>query len=192
MSTPKLKTDRLILRGIKSDDIFGFADIFSDDETMKLFGSTTISNDLDFSKTVTDIQKEREKNISFFWSIIPKSERDFAGFIRLKSYQSFYFDSSYSVLGDFKDSEEFKRDIDRNGWELDYALIKKFRNNGYMSEALNAVVDFIQVENLYPIYAKVNSLENEATVRVLKKNKFSELFPQINRQRKLGMIYKLE
>ena len=45
MSTPKLKTERLILRGIKSNDIFGYSEILTDKETMKLFGGPTLGSD---------------------------------------------------------------------------------------------------------------------------------------------------
>ena len=66
MSTPKLKTERLILRGIKSNDIFGYSEILTDMETMKLFGGPTLSSDLEMINFVQQMQKEREQNISLF------------------------------------------------------------------------------------------------------------------------------
>jgi RimJ/RimL family protein N-acetyltransferase len=41
----KIVTDRLTLREIKSKDIFGYSEIFSDKETMEQFGASTINND---------------------------------------------------------------------------------------------------------------------------------------------------
>jgi RimJ/RimL family protein N-acetyltransferase len=43
----KIVTDRLTLREIKSKDIFGYSEIFSDKETMEQFGASTINNDLE-------------------------------------------------------------------------------------------------------------------------------------------------
>jgi [ribosomal protein S5]-alanine N-acetyltransferase len=191
MNTPKLTTDRLILRAIKSNDIFGYSEIFSDKETMKLFGGPISGSDLEMIDVVQRMQKEREANISFFWSIVPIIEKEFAGFIRLMNYQSSYFDLSYQSMGVLKDSPEFKEHIDRLGWEMDYALLKRFRGNGYMSEAINTILNFAADENLSPIYAKVNSLENMATIKVLKKNGFRELLPQMSESGKTGMIYKI-
>ena len=45
--TPKLSTEKLILREIKINDLFGIYEIMSDDETMKLFGGPVLKNDLE-------------------------------------------------------------------------------------------------------------------------------------------------
>ena len=138
------------------------------------------------------MQKEREQNISFFWSIVPKFEKEFAGFIRLMNYESKYFDSSFRSMGEHKDSIEFKSYIDRKGWEVDYALLERYRGKGIMTEALITIFDFALNEGLRPIYAKVNSMDNSATIKVLLKNNFKELLPQMGEGGKLGMIYKKE
>lgn len=190
MNTPKLKTDRLILRGIKSNDIFGYSEIFSDSETMKLFGGSILGSDLEMIDVVRRTKKERENNISFFWSIVPKIEKEFAGFIRLMNYESDYFDLSYRSMGEHKNSSEFKKYIDRAGWEMDYALLKRYRGQGYMTEVIKHILDYAVMENMQPIYAKVNSMENIATIKVLQKNNFIELLPQMGKNGKLGMIYK--
>ncbi|MBI1228337.1 MAG: GNAT family N-acetyltransferase [Bacteroidetes bacterium] len=192
MNTPKINTDRLILRGIKSNDIFGYSEIFSDQETMELFGGPITGSDLEMIDVVQRMQKERENNISYFWSIVPIVEKEFAGFIRLMNYQSGYFDLSYQSMGEHINSPEFRKHIDREGWEVDYALLKRFRGYGYMSEALNSILKFANDEYLSPIYAKVNSMENLATIKVLKKNEFSEVLPQMSKGGKIGMIYKKE
>lgn len=192
MSTPKLKSERLILRAIKSNDIFGYSEIFSDEETMQLFGGPTKRSDLEMVDVVSRMRKERENNISFFWSIVPKDNLEFAGFIRLMNYQSKYFDSSFQAMGAKRNSNEFMSYINRNGWETDYALLKRFRGQGIMSEALKMVINFTKDEGLSPIYAKVNSIENKATIGVLMNNRFQDLLPQMNEKGGLGMIYKFE
>lgn len=189
MNTPKFKTQRLILRGIKSDDLFGYSEILSDLETMRLFGGATLRNDLEIIDLVDTIRKERERNISFFWSIIPKIEKEFAGFVRLMNYESIYFDTSYQSMGDYKNSLDFSKYINRKGWEIEYVLLKKFRRNGFMTETLNAILEFASNEKLFPIYAKVNSIDNLATIKLLQKNTFLEVLPLMSKDGKLGMIY---
>lgn len=201
---PKLLTERLILREIKSNDIFGYSEILSDPETMELFGGPLLTNDLDKNNFVQRIKTEREKGISYFWTITFKEEKEFIGFVRLMSYSSDYYNASFSSIGEQRFNSEFLKYFDRtNGWEIDYALIKKQRNKGIMSEAVGAVLEFCDTENLSTIYAKVNSLTNIATVKVLRRHKFLDHLPQVDlnllerygakmivENNKMGMIFK--
>lgn len=179
--TPKLLTERLILREIKGNDIFGYSEILSDPETMKLFGGPLLTNDLDNKDFVQRMKAERENGISYFWSITLKEEKEFIGFVRLMSYSSGYYDASFSSIGEHRFDVEFQKYFDRaNGWEIDYALIKSQRNKGIMSEAVGVVLEFCKAENLSPIYAKVNSMTNIATVKVLRHHKFADHLPQVD------------
>ena len=187
----KIKTDRLILREIKSKDIFGYSELFADRETMEQFGGPPLTNDLELKNVIEIKRKEYERKISIFWVVTLIDEKEFAGFIRLMSYNSYYFDASFEAMGDLKNSPELLEYIDKdNGWEIDYALLKEYRNKGIMTETLSAVKNFCINNNISPLYAKVNSLSNKATVSVLSKNGFSEHLPQANREGNLGMIYK--
>lgn len=201
---PKLITERFILREIKANDIFGYSEILSDSETMKLFGGQVLTNDLDNKDFVQRMKSQREEGISYFWSITTKEDREFIGFIRLLSYNSFYFDASFSSLGAYKNNPDFLVYFDRvNGWEIDYALIKSYWNKGIMTESVGAVIEFCKFEKLSPIYAKVNSLTNTATVKVLKHYNFQEFIPQVTNEKieknkfysivennQIGMIFK--
>ena len=75
--TPKLLTERLILREIKGNDIFGYYEILSDPQTMKLFGGPFLTNDLDNKDFVQRMKSEREKGISYLWTITLKEEKEF-------------------------------------------------------------------------------------------------------------------
>ena len=179
--TPKLLTERLILREIKGNDLFGYSEILSDPETMKLFGGPLLTNDLDKKDFVLRMKVERVKAISYFWTITLKEEKEFVGFVRLVSYSSDYYDASFSSIGEYRFDSEFLKYFDRaNGWEIDYALMKSERNKGIMREAIGAVLEFCKTENLSPIYAKVNSMSNTATVKVLRHHKFADHLPQID------------
>jgi RimJ/RimL family protein N-acetyltransferase len=187
----KIVTDRLTLREIKSKDIFGYSEIFSDKETMEQFGASTINNDLEIKNLIETKRKEFEDGASIFWTITETYEKEFIGFVRLMSYNSYYFDLSFESMGELRNSTELLDYIDKeNGWEIDYALLKNFRNKGIMTEAIHAVQNFCIENNITLVYAKVNSLSNKATVSVLLKNSFSEHLPQANREGGLGMIYK--
>ncbi len=189
----KINTGRLTLREIKSKDIFGYTELFSDRETMKLFGGPPVSSDLEIKDVIHQKRQEENEGISFFWTITFSEEREFIGFIRLMSYKSVYFDLSFDAMGKLKDSPEFLKLIDRkNGWEIDYALLKDYRNKGIMTESISAIQDFCSKNQISPVYAKVNSIENKSTISVLLKTGFSEHIPQANQEGKLGMIYKWE
>lgn len=173
--TPKLITERLILREIKGNDLFGYYEILSDSETMNLFGGSILTNDLDKIDFVQRMRSEREQGIVYFWTITIKEEKEFIGFIRLMSYNSGYYDASFSLMGEFRFDKEFLKDFDRiNGWEIDYALVSNQRNKKIMREAIGAVLEFCVAKNLSPIYAKVNSMSNSATVKVLRYHNFKE------------------
>jgi len=187
----KIYTDRLMLREIKSKDVFGYAELFTDSETMKLFGGSTVSSDLEIKDVIQQKRHEEDEGISFFWTITLAKEREFIGFIRLMSYNSIYFDLSFEIMGALKDSPNFLKYIDReNGWEIHYALLKDYRNKGIMTESIFAIFNFCRENNISPIYAKVNSIENKSTVSVLLKTGFKEHLTQTNLEGKLGMIYK--
>ena len=51
------------------------------------------------------------------------------------SYKTSYYDSSFSAMGEMRNSSEILQYIDRNGWEIEYALLKNFRGKGIMKEA---------------------------------------------------------
>lgn len=202
--TPKLTTSRLLLREIKGNDLFGYYEILSDKETMDLFGGAPMTNDLDNKDFVEQMRSERENDISYFWSIVLKEEREFIGFIRLMSYKSNYYDTSFSAIGTYRFNSEFLKYFDRsNGWEIEYALLKNQRNRGIMKEAVGAVLAFCQSKSIFPIYAKVNHMTNTATVKVLKYHNFQNHLPQIDQKlldiydaesiiemKKYGMVFK--
>ena len=186
-------TNRLTLRAIKSKDIFSYSELFSDKETMKLIGGLPLTNDLDIKNVIYQIKKEEDEGISIFWTITLSNEKEFIGFVRLMNYNSIYYDLSFDIMGDLKNSPLLLKYIDRkNGWEIDYALLKDHRNQGIMTEALSAVQNFCIENKLSPIYAKVNNIENKATISVLLKTNFFELIPQTSNEGGLGMIYKWE
>ena len=178
---PKLLTPRLILRQMKSNDIFGYYEMRSDKETMQLFGGPMLMNDIEIKDIVERLRRESESGISYFWTIVLKEEREFIGYVRLVSYASDYFFTSFGISAESEYYVELLKYFDRtNGWELTYALLKDERNKGIMKEALPAVLGYCEINNIGPIYAKVNHLTNKPSINVLRRNNFKEYLPIVD------------
>jgi len=190
MNFPKIITSRLTLREIKSKDIFAYLELFTDKETTDLFGGLPVSSESEVIDLIETIRKDFENRNLIFWVITKSDLKEFIGFIRLMSYNSYLFDISYSSMGEAKNSPEFLSYIDKEGWEIDYALLKDYRRQGIMTETLLAILKFCSENEITPIYAKVNSLSNDATVKLLKNCEFKDYLPQLNRKGGYGMIYK--
>ncbi|AHM63232.1 ribosomal-protein-amino-adic N-acetyltransferase [Flammeovirgaceae bacterium 311] len=191
MAVPKLVSDRLTLREIKSKDIFAHTALFSDQQTMELFGGHIITNDLELKDVINTKKSEFENGNAIFWVITLTEDKEFIGFARLMSYNSHYFDSSYSSVGEMRHDPSFHEYINKDGWEIDYALLKDYRGKGIMSEAIDLVLNYCSENKLSPLYAKVNSLSNKATISLLKKKKFVDHLPLANRNGGFGMIFKM-
>ena len=189
MPVPKLVTERLILRELKSKDMFALCELFSDSETMKLYGGPVL-NELQTKDLIKNTAFDFEKSNAVFWAITLTEDREFIGFIKIMSYQSYYFDASFASMGDLRNDPGLLTYIDKSGWETDYALLKAYRKKGIMTEALKAVTSYCRTNGISPLYAKVNSLKNKATIALLMNNKFTECLPQANHEGELGMIYK--
>jgi RimJ/RimL family protein N-acetyltransferase len=178
---PKLLTPRLILREMKFNDIFGYYEMRSDKETMQLFGGPMLMNDIEIRDIVERLRSESESGISYFWTIVLKEEREFIGYVRLVSYASDYFFRSFGISAESEYYGELLKYFDRkNGWEMTYALLKDERNKGIMREALPAVLGYCEINNIGPIYAKVNHLTNKPSINVLRRNNFKEYLPIVD------------
>jgi RimJ/RimL family protein N-acetyltransferase len=180
--TTKLTTERFILREIKYSDNFDLLELFSDQDTMNLFGSSLIANSIDFNDFIQNSKIEIEKGVLFFWIITSKHDKSFVGFIRLMSYNGDYFNLSFASMGNRRFETEFNDKFDRNnGWEIDYAIIENKRNGGVATECLGAVLSYCELHNIRLVYAKVNSLTNIPSVKVLQKNNFKTHVPLFNK-----------
>lgn len=205
--TPKLISERIVLRNIKNQDIFGIYEIFSDSETMNLIGGQTQLNDFDNKTFVENSRIESEMGISYFWAITLKNSPEFIGYVTLKSYQSKYFNQSFRVMGESIFNPDFEKLFDRsNAWEINYALLADFRNTGIMSESVSLILDFCRNIKISPIYARVNpEVNNSASIKVLERNNFIDFTLNVKSQlykifssesliekNYLGLIYKWE
>jgi RimJ/RimL family protein N-acetyltransferase len=149
-----------------------------------------MNNVLELKNVIVDKKNEANQNKALFWSITEVEEKEFIGFIKLMNYKSYYFDLSYNLMGSLKDSPEFSKYIQREGWEMEYALLTDSRGKGIMTKSIDLVLKFCVSNNLKQIYAKVNSMSNKPSIGVLLKNRFKQHLPLQNQNGELGMIYK--
>ena len=180
----------MTLREIKIKDIFGYSELFSDRETMRLFSGRELTNDLDIKNIVISTREDNNNGDLISWTVTETPMNEFIGFIRLMSYNSHHFEKSYGAIEGLAKWDKFIGSIDRrNGWELDYAILNNYRNKGFMSEALSAILLFCDTNGIKPLYAKVNGAENKATISVLLKNGFSKHSQQLTGEGDSKMLY---
>ena len=120
IGTSPLETDRLFLRKFRLSDISDmYSNWASDDEVTKHLGWPKHESLYDTKKSL-DISLENYKYLdNYNWAIQLKESNTLIGNIAL------YFIDNFNLSA-----------------EVGYCLGKSFWNNGYMTEALNAVIDF--------------------------------------------------
>ncbi len=60
--------------------------------------------------------------------------------------------------------------------EIGYGIFKEFENNGYMTEAIAGMIEWIKKQNCFLAIIASTESNNIASQRVLKKNKFKQTF----------------
>lgn len=142
-----IETDRLIIRFIKNEDYEDlFHNIFSDDDVLKYFLCDKY-DDLNRCKDyVMRLTASAINRKSYFFSIVLKENDEVIGVLLQCSTPDIYHNSS----------------------ELGYAIAKKYWNNGYASEALKAVIDYMFEIGIYKVFAS-HIKENVASGKVMKK-----------------------
>lgn len=146
MMTPKLETDRLILREIHSEDAEIIFDCWMQDENVSKYMWWKASSDINEAKEFVEFELGNLENDSWNrWIIILKGTKEIIG----------------TCLIYFNEEEEH--------WDISYNLGKKFWGNGYATEAMRTVikyaVEIMKIKEISTAYA----VENPASGRVLRK-----------------------
>jgi ribosomal-protein-alanine N-acetyltransferase len=148
---PVFESERLLYRKLLKSNAKDLFAIRSDDETMKYMDTLemkTIKEAKAFIASVKDAYKEKQ---GITWAIIEKSANIFIGH-----------------FGFWKLKPEHCRA------EIGYALNRKFWGKGFMSETLNAMVNFGFNElKLHSIEANVNP-NNKRSIKLLEKAGFKK------------------
>lgn len=146
MTTPKLETDRLILREIHLDDTEAIFCCWMQDEEVSKYMWWRASNDINKAKEFVEFEIGNLENDKWNrWIIVLKNTKEIIGTCLI-----------------FFNHEEAH-------WDISYNLGKKFWGNGYMTEAMGIVVKYavevMKIKEISTVYA----IENQASGHVLQK-----------------------
>lgn len=147
---PKLETDRLDLIEIKEDHLKDLYTLFSNKEVVRYYNLLPYRSLTDGQKFIDWYRTRFEEKLAIRWGIALKGSRNIIGTIGFNNYT-------------YKHKAQIGYDLQQAYW-----------NKGYISEALNKVVDF-GFENL-----EINRIEaeimvgNTASEKVLQKLHFTK------------------
>lgn len=145
MGTKLIETDRLILRKITMDDAHDlFINWGSDIKTNEFLTFSCHKSEETTKKMIAYWLKKYEKN-GFEWAIVLKDSKKVIGVISV--------DSSYMY----------------NTLEIGYSISSKYWDNGYTTEALRAIIDYLFNECNYSIIEAIIPSDNIASIKVAEK-----------------------
>lgn len=150
LGTVLIETDRLILRKCRESDYKeSFLYCCSDPELCRLQGFDIHKSDETTRRSFKEKVEQYKADDSFYeWAIVRKEDNQFMGEIALVHYNE-----------------------ENNSIELGYHLGRVFRGNGYMQEALNAILKFAFEElNIDQVYALILNNNTNSQKVVLSNN----------------------
>ena len=146
---PTIEAERVSLRWLTEKDVNALFSIFSDPEVMRYWSSTPMKDLDEAGKLLADIHQNFRWKTLFQWGIARREDDRIIGTCTLYHY------------------DERNRRA-----EIGYALGREFWGNGYMQEALGALLGFAFRElNLHRVEADVDPL-NLASIKSLERMGF--------------------
>ena len=143
---PNLNTNRLSLRAISAADVDDFYAVYSNPEVMRYWSTPPLPNKDAASKLIDEIHEGIERDDMLKWGIALRSNDKLIGSVTL-----------------------FHIDLTHRRAEIGYAQGRAYWGQGYMQEALKAVLNHaFEILNLHRIEADVDP-RNAASVRTLER-----------------------
>ena len=143
---PTINTSRLSLRWIRAEDVDDFYDVYSNPEVMRYWSTPPLPNKDAASKLIHEIHQGIERDDMLKWGIALRSSDKLIGSVTL-----------------------FHVDFTHRRAEIGYAQGRAYWGQGYMQEALTAVLNHaFEILNLHRIEADVDP-RNAASVRTLER-----------------------
>ena len=149
MLSPKLKTERLILRRFKESDLEPFYEIIHDERLQKYitFPDLTKEEELEYiKKCIKDAKTDKCEK----WAIVLKSSNEVVGNITINSIKKKH---NYCNIG--------------------YVIRYDYWGNGYAQEALTAVSNYLLESGYYLVECSCNEL-NTQSIKVMEKAGFKK------------------
>ena len=146
MKTPRLETERLLLREVQENDVNSIFECWMQDEDVSRYMWWKASSEIEEAKGFVEYELGQIDNKLWKrWIIVLKESKEIIG----------------TCLVFFDD--------ETNHWDISYNLGKKFWKKGYVTEAMKTAMDYavneLGMEECITTYAK----ENPASGRVLAK-----------------------
>lgn len=146
MITPKLETDRLILRQIKNEDIEAIFNCWTKDEDVSRYMCWKASKDIIKTQEFVQFEISNLENEKWNrWIIVLKDIDEIIG----------------TCLIFFNDDE--------SNWDISYNLGKKYWGKGYITEAMHRVMEYAIGELNIKECIAVHAIENPESGRVIQK-----------------------
>ena len=150
-SLPTIAADRVHLRWMTEQDVDALYTIFSEPEVMRYWSSPPFTDIEVARQLLQDVHKGFESGSLFQWGVALKSDN--------------------TVIGT---STLFHFDLRNRRAEIGYALAREHWGNGYIHEALKALLSFAFRDlNLHRIEADVDP-RNSASIRTLERLGFQK------------------
>lgn len=146
MITPRIETDRLLLREIHKEDLEDIFNCWMQDEDVSRYMWWKASDDINEAKEFVDYEMSNLDNAEWDrWIIVLKETNEIIG----------------TCLIFFNDEQ--------SSWDISYNLGKKYWGRGYVTEAMKKVMDFgVNSLNIKEVIT-VCAIENPASANVLQK-----------------------
>ena len=152
MITPKLETEKLVLREIHAGDADDIFRCWMQDESVSRYMWWQASNDFQETQKFVEYEMENLGNDKWNrWIILLKGTNEMIGTCLLY------------------DNE------DERHWDISYNLGRKYQGNGYATEAMRAVLTFAFQEKKIQEIATSYAGENKKSGNVLRKLGFQEI-----------------
>ena len=143
---PTINTSRLSLRAISAEDVDDFYAVYSNPEVMRYWSTPPLTNKEAASKLINEILEDVERHEILKWGIALRADDKLIGSVTL-----------------------FHLDFTHRRAEIGYAQGRAYWGNGYMQEALRAVLNYaFETLNLHRIEADVDP-RNDGSVRTLER-----------------------
>lgn len=139
MKTPRIETNRLLLREIQETDVNDIFTCWMQDEDVSRYMCWKASSDIAETRSFVRFELEQLENDKWNrWIIVIKETGKIIGTCLV-----------------FYNEED-----DENHWDISYNLGKQYWGNGYITEAMKSVMEFAEhelgMEECMTAYAKVN------------------------------------
>jgi ribosomal-protein-alanine N-acetyltransferase len=148
---PTITADRIALRWLTEGDVNSLFSIFSEPDVMRYWSSPPLADASEAGKLLAHIHDSFRRRVLFQWGVARRADDRVIGTCTL-----------------------FHPDLDNRRAELGYALGREHWGNGYMQEALRALLDYCFDElKLHRLEADVDP-RNASSIRTLEKLGFRQ------------------